>query len=117
MAEITFQAPKRPNKYKVLLGLAFAVLLVVTSVFFIFYPFASSKTAEYFKGENPIILNGKQAGNAITVNGTVYLPLSFWQENIDESITYDSQSNSVIATTKDKVIQFPSESVSYFVND
>ncbi|MGG0739796.1 glycosyl hydrolase family 18 protein [Niallia taxi] len=117
MAEITFQAPKRPNKYKVLLGLAFAVLLVVTSVFFIFYPFASSKTAEYFKGENPIILNGKQAGNAITVNGTVYLPLNFWQENIDESITYDSQSNSVIATTKDKVIQFPSESVSYFVND
>lgn len=117
MAEITFQAPKRPNKYKALLGLAFAVLLVVTSVFFIFYPFASSKTADYFKGENPIILDGKQAGNAITVNGTVYLPLSFWQKNIDESITYDSQSNSVIGTTKDKVIQFPSKSVSYFVND
>ncbi|MCO4130312.1 hypothetical protein K8O77_23220, partial [Enterobacter kobei] len=76
-----------------------------------------SKTADYFKGENPIILDGKQAGNAITVNGTVYLPLSFWQKNIDESITYDSQSNSVIATTKDKVIQFPSKSVSYFVND
>lgn len=118
MTEIKYSYQKNPTKRKFVGGIIAAALLVVISFFMLrFYPFANSDKVEYFKGENPVLLNGEQVGNAIIDKGTVYLPLEIWQEKIDESITYDENSNSVIVTTKDKVIQFPSDSVSYYVNN
>jgi len=93
------------------------IFLIVSSVLLLFYPFASKEKSSYFDGEKPILLNGKQIGNAITANDTIYLPLSVWQKHIDGTITYDESSNSVIVTTKDKVVQFPTDSLSYFVNN
>lgn len=118
MTEINYSFQKKPTNRKVVFGLIIAVLLVVLStILLIFYPFGNNEKVNYFQGENPVLLNGEQIGNAIFDKDTVYLPLSIWQEKIDESITYDTNSNSVIVTTKDKVIQFPTDSVSYYVND
>ncbi|WP_445492649.1 glycosyl hydrolase family 18 protein [Niallia sp. 03133] len=117
MAEILFQPHKKKKKKWILFGFFIGILMILSSILLLLYNFASNEKTNYFKGENPILLNGKQIGNALVVNKTVYLPLSAWKQNIDASITYDTNSNSVIVTTKDKVVQFPSKSVSYFVND
>lgn len=109
---------KKPTKRKLIGGIIIAALIVAISfIMLMFYPFGNKDKVDYFKGENPVLLNGEQVGNAIIDKGTVYLPLNIWQEKIDESITFDENSNSVIVTTKDKVIQFPSDSVSYYVNN
>lgn len=117
MSQLIIQSPKRQKKKKIILGLMIGILLIISSVLLLLYPFASKEKSSYFNGEKPILLNGKQIGNAITANDTVYLPLSVWQKNIDSAIAYDESSNSVIVTTKDKVVQFPTDSVSYFVNN
>ncbi|HEO8419155.1 glycosyl hydrolase family 18 protein [Niallia sp. FSL W8-0635] len=118
MTEINYSFQKKPTNRKVIVGFIIAVLVVVIStIMLILYPFGNNEKVNYFQGEGPVLLNGEQIGNAIFDKDTVYLPLSIWQEKIDESITYDTNSNSVIVTTKDKVIQFPTDSVSYYVND
>lgn len=117
MSQLIIQSPKRQKKKKIILGLMIGILLIISSVLLLLYPFASKEKSSYFNGEKPILLNGKQIGNAITANDTVYLPLSVWQKNMDSAIAYDESSNSVIVTTKDKVVQFPTDSVSYFVNN
>ncbi|MEK4972685.1 glycosyl hydrolase family 18 protein [Niallia sp. FSL R7-0648] len=118
MTEINYSFQKKPTKRKLIGGIIIAALIVAISfIMLMFYPFGNKDKVDYFKGENPVLLNGEQVGNAIIDKGTVYLPLNIWQEKIDESITYDENSNSVIVTTKDKVIQFPSDSVSYYVNN
>lgn len=118
MTEINYSFQKKPTKRKLIGGIIIVALIVAISfIMLMFYPFGNKDKVDYFKGENPVLLNGEQVGNAIIDKGTVYLPLNIWQEKIDESITYDENSNSVIVTTKDKVIQFPSDSVSYYVNN
>lgn len=59
---------------------------------------------------------GKQAGNAYKEEDTIYLPLTFLQEFIDEAIIYDEPSQSIILATKNKVVQMPSDASSYYVN-
>lgn len=98
-------------------GLVFAFFLIISSIILLLYPFASKETESYFHGENPILYEGVQSGNAIIEGNSVYLPISFIQENFDDAITFDEKSNSVIITTKNKVIQMPSESLTYYVNE
>lgn len=98
-------------------GLCLSVILIVSSILLLLYPFATKEKVDYFSGQNPILLEGKQQGNAIIDGDSVYVPLTFMQENIDESITFDEKSNSIIITTVDKVVQMPSESLTYYVNE
>jgi spore germination protein YaaH len=98
-------------------GMIAAILLIASAVYFIFYPFASKEKKIYFHGENPILYQGKQNGNAIYEGKTLFVPLSFLQKNIDSNIQYDEKSKSVIITTKDKVVQMPTDSLTYFVNE
>lgn len=95
------------------MGIAFFLLI---SAILLLYPFASNDKKAYFHGSNPILFNGRQEGNAIIEGNTLYVPLTFLQKEIDNSILYDKKSNSVIITTKNKVIQMPTESLIYFVN-
>lgn len=118
MTEINYSFQKKPTNRKIIIGFIIAVLVVVIStIMLILYPFGNNEKVNYYQGESPVLLNGEQIGNAIFDKDTVYLPLSIWQDKIDKNITYDTNSNSVIVTTKDKVIQFPTDSVSYYVND
>jgi len=84
MTEIKYSFQKKPTKRKLIGGIIIAALLVVISfIMLMFYPFANKDKVEYFKGKNPVLLNGEQVGNAIIDKGTVYLPLNIWQEKID----------------------------------
>nr|WP_066394109.1 glycosyl hydrolase family 18 protein [Cytobacillus eiseniae] len=117
MARVEFHKQKSHAMGWIIAGLLFAFLLIVSSVVFLLYPFASTSKLDYFEGENPILFEGKQAGQSIVEGESVYMPYTFMKEYIDDSITYDEKSNSLIITTKDKVIQMPSESLTYYVNE
>ncbi|MGN7176860.1 peptidoglycan hydrolase [Paenibacillus sp. FSL R5-0490] len=110
--------PQKPSAKKLIFaGLLFAFTLITSSIILIFYPFASKEKADYFKGDHPILFMGKQAGNAYIEGETIYLPLTFLQEFIDEAMIFDEHSQSIIIATKNKVAQMPSESSTYYVND
>lgn len=112
MINVQYIQKKRINP-----GVIIAAFLITGAVvLFLFYPFAFSKQESYFKGENPILFNGHQYGNALVERKTLYLPLTFIKKEIDQNIEYDQKSQSIILTTANKVIQMPTDSVTYFVN-
>ncbi|WP_318502602.1 glycosyl hydrolase family 18 protein [Bacillus sp. T3] len=89
--------------------------MVLSSILLFFYPFASKEKAAYFKGEYPIVFSGQQTGNAILIDENIYIPFQFLKK-LDNSVWFDETSQSVIITTADKVVQMPSESLTYFIN-
>lgn len=107
-----------PGKGRIIGGLVFAFAIIfLGSLFLYFYPFASSQQSTYFQGGNPILFNGQQAGNAIVDGKSIYVPVAFMKETIDENILFDEKSNSIIITTKDKVVRMPTDSLTYYVNE
>ncbi|UII54137.1 glycosyl hydrolase family 18 protein [Cytobacillus spongiae] len=117
MARTELHSKKPLSKAWIIAGLVFAFFLIISSSLLILYPFASKERTDYFIGEHPILYKGEQVGNAVVENNTVYVPLSFMKQYVDDSIAFDEKSNSIIITTKDKVIQMPSESLTYYVNE
>ena len=94
----------------------FLLICTVLVTIYIGYPFASEEEAAYFEGDHPILYNQQQAGNALIQDGLVYLPFSFVQSHIDEGLYYEEASQSIILTTSDKVVEMPSNSLTYFIN-
>ncbi|GAA0314997.1 hypothetical protein GCM10008967_01880 [Bacillus carboniphilus] len=98
-------------------GIILTLLLIsICITIYIGYPFASEEEAMYFEGEHPILLNENQYGNALVQDDTYYVPFSFVQEHIDSSLYYEEATNSIILTTADKVVEMPSNSLTYFIN-
>jgi spore germination protein YaaH len=116
LAQIEYQKKKSLPPKWILGGLMIAILLIASSVLFLFYPFASKEKSTYFTEKNPILFEGTQKGNALLEGDSIFLPLSFMQEHIDHSIIFDEKSKSIIITTRDKVIQMPTDSLTFFVN-
>lgn len=116
MAQIEYQKKKSLSPKWIIGGLMIAVLLIASSILFLFFPFASKEKVNYFTQQNPILFEGTQKGNALLEGDTIFLPLSFMQENIDSSIIFDEKSTSIIITTAEKVIQMPTDSLTFFVN-
>ncbi|MFP7298096.1 glycosyl hydrolase family 18 protein [Neobacillus niacini] len=116
MAQIDYHKKKSLTPKWILGGLLIAIVMIASSILFLLYPFASKDMAEYFTKENPILFEGTQEGNAVVEGDSIFLPLSFMQEHIDDSIIFDEKSKSIIITTKDKVIQMPTDSLTFFVN-
>ncbi|MDQ1002393.1 spore germination protein YaaH [Neobacillus niacini] len=116
MAQIEYQKKKSLTPKWILGGLMIAILLIASSILFLIYPFASKERAPYFTEKNPILFEGSQRGNALIEGDSIFLPLSFMQENIDNSIIFDEKSKSIIITTAEKVIQMPTDSLTFFVN-
>jgi spore germination protein YaaH len=115
MAQLEIKNNKPISKKLLLAGLFFFVLLISSSIIYFFYPFASKERKEYFTGEYPILFKGSQSGNALVYDHTFYVPLDFLKE-LDDTIVYDEKSESVILTTSDKVVQMPTDSLTYFIN-
>lgn len=116
MARLDYAKNKKRSTKWIIGGLIGSCLLIFTSIFFMLYPFASTEKKAYFEGQHPILFKGKQLGNALIEENTLYVPLTFLMKNIDSSIHYDEKSKSVIITTTDKVVQMPTDSLTYFVN-
>ncbi|WP_066049380.1 glycosyl hydrolase family 18 protein [Robertmurraya korlensis] len=110
---------KKPHLSKgwIVTGLIASILFIISSILLYFYPFASSEKTSYFTGDNPVLFQGKQEGNAIIDGESVYIALDFLKEHIDDTIFFDEKSNSIIITTSNKVIQMPTESLTYFINE
>jgi spore germination protein YaaH len=117
MARVEYYKQKSTSKGRILWGLLFASILIISSILFLLYPFASPKSEKYFQGENAIVFNGKQEGNAIIEGDVVYIPFEFMKEFIDKNMIFDEKSNSMIITTKNRVIQMPSESLTFYINE
>jgi spore germination protein YaaH len=116
LAQIEYHKKKSLSPKWIIGGLMIAVLLIASSILFLFYPFASKEKVNYFTQQNPILFEGTQKGNALIEGDTIFLPLSFMQENIDSTIIFDEKSTSIIITTAEKVIQMPTDSLTFFVN-
>lgn len=118
MLNIENQIQKKTSKTtKINIGLAFLFFVTISSTIFILYPFPSKEKVDYFKGDNPIIYNGVQEGNAILEGNVVYVPLRFMEKNIDNQLFHDEKTNSIIITTKNKVVLMPTDSLTYYVNE
>ncbi|AGK53893.1 hypothetical protein B1NLA3E_10675 [Bacillus sp. 1NLA3E] len=115
LARIEYHKQKPIPTARLVWGIILGLFLVISSILLFLYPFASSKKVAYFKGDNPILFLGKQEGNALIEGETIYVPFNFLK-SMDDSILFDEKSHSIIITTKDKVIQMPSESLTYFIN-
>ncbi|WML44493.1 glycosyl hydrolase family 18 protein [Neobacillus sp. PS3-40] len=116
MTRIEYYKKNTVSRSRLIGGVILAFLLIVSSILLLVYPFASTVKKGYFHGINPILFDGHQVGNALIEKNTLYVPLSFMQKKLDNTIVYDQKSNSIIITTSDKVIQMPTESLTYFVN-
>lgn len=120
MAELQLEPRLRRRKRKGPLfwtGLTLLLLIALSGMtIYIGYPFASEEEVLYFEGEHPILFEQKQVGNAVIEDGTYYVPFSFVQTNLDPSLYYEEASQSIILTTADKVVQMPSNSLTYFIN-
>jgi spore germination protein YaaH len=117
MGQLDMKVQKHYSKKLIIAGLLLSLFLTGSSItYFLLYPFASEEKADYFKSDFPIIYNGKQSGNAFLVNNDMYVSLNFLRL-LDDSITYDSKSNSVIFTNAEKVVQMPTDSLTYFINE
>lgn len=116
MARVEYHKKRATSKKWILVGFLISFILVATSLFLLFYQFASQVKEEYLQGDYPIIFNGEQRANAYLERDTIYIPLTFMQKYIDQHMIYDEKSKSVIITTQDKVIQMPADSLTYYVN-
>jgi spore germination protein YaaH len=117
LAQIEIHNRKKQSKKWLITGLVFSLSLIFSTIILLLYPFASQEKKTYFNGEYPILFNGQQQGNALAEGNTLFVPFTFLQEQIDQSIFYDEKSKSVIITTKDKVVQMPTDALTYFVNE
>jgi spore germination protein YaaH len=116
MARLEYTKNNKLSTKWIIGGLLSAILLIISSIFLILYPFASTEKKTYFQGQHPILFMGKQQGNALIERNTLFVPLSFVKKSIDDTIHYDEKSKSVVITTTDKVVQMPTDSLSYYVN-
>ncbi|MHC0035532.1 glycosyl hydrolase family 18 protein [Pseudoneobacillus sp. C159] len=117
MSQLEYSQKKSISAKSIIVGLIVIILLISSAIILFLYPFASKEKRNYFLGDNPIILENKQQGNALINDGSVYIPVSFIKDFLDESLIFDQKSQSIIITTKNKVIQMPTKSLTYYVNE
>jgi spore germination protein YaaH len=117
MARIEYFRKKTIATKWIVTGLILAFFMVISSILLLLYPFASKEKTEYFQGKSPILYQSEQHGNALIDGETVFLPISFIKEQLDNSLIFDEKSQSIIITTQNKVIQMPTESLTYYVNE
>jgi spore germination protein YaaH len=111
-----FRNVKMKTKW-IVIGLILSLFMIVSSILLLLYPFASKEKITYFIGENPILFQNRQHGHALVDGESVFLPIRFVKEQLDPSLIFDEKSNSIIITTENKVIQMPTESLTYYVNE
>jgi spore germination protein YaaH len=117
MSRVEYYQKKQIPTTWIMTGLILAIVIIVSSILLLLYPFASKEKSTYFQGESPILFNNKQHGNGLIDGETVFIPISFVKEQLDESLIFDEKSNSIIITTQNKVVQMPTESLTYYVNE
>lgn len=77
------------------------------------------KVTPYQGITNPTWIDGQLwQGTPVKIeNGEVYLPFSLIKSEIDPAIFWDESVQSVLITTKDKVLRFPNQQLQAFINE
>jgi spore germination protein YaaH len=117
MARVEYFRKKTIATKWIITGLILAFFMIISSILLLLYPYASKEKIDYFQGASPILYQNEQHGNALIDGETVFLPIRFIKEQLDDSLFFDEKSQSIIITTQNKVIQMPTESLTYFVNE
>lgn len=117
MSRVEYYKKKSIPVKWIMTGVILAIFMILSSILLLLYPFASKEKVKFFQHDYPILFKNKEVGNALVEDDKVFLPISFLQENLDEAILFDEKSQSVIITTQNKVIQMPTESLTYYVNE
>jgi len=103
----------------IIVGFIGSIVIVFSSIYFLlFFEAPSNELVTYTDKNNPIVFGEEiYDKEAVIKNETIYYPLTFVQDYIDDGIILDQESKSIILTTKDNVFQMPSDSLTYFVNE
>jgi spore germination protein YaaH len=117
MARVEYFRKKKLSTKWIVTGLILAFLMIISSILLLLYPYASKEKIDYFQGKSPILYQNEQHGNALIDGETVFLPISFIKEQLDDSLIFDEKSQSIIITTQNMVVQMPTESLTYYVNE
>ncbi|MFM1655301.1 glycosyl hydrolase family 18 protein [Brevibacillus sp. B_LB10_24] len=91
--------------------------LVIFSIFVWLQLPSTERVAPYDGRENVILYHGKAYSQPFqVVDEQILLPFDFIRENMDEYLYWDEPSQSVIVTTKDKVLRMESDKLVVFLN-
>lgn len=118
MSRLETHTQPKLKKAPIIVGIL-ALLFIATSItFWLIYPKPSDERVSYFEHEQPLIYQERVYYNTITkFDGQWYLALSFLKEHIDQHITFDEASSSVIVTNSTEVFQMPTERLNYYLNE
>ncbi len=115
MSQIQLKEKRKLGRFALPLLLLFIVTSIVT---WVIYPFPSDIKSAYFDSEHPILINDDVTTyEAKMAEESIYVPIEFVQEEIDEHLFFDENTGSVIVTTKEKVFQLQTDHLTYFVNN
>ena len=118
MNNLELSKKKQISKPVIIVGISFAITLILTSFIWIIYPFPSKEKVPFTQMNHPILYKGELwTEEAVVKDEIIYLPIDFFVKNIDQNAFIDEKTNSIIITTKDRVMQMPSDSLTYFVNE
>jgi spore germination protein YaaH len=112
---------EKNNKRKISLFfivILFKFLALLAFVGIYYYFSEQQKQISYFHIENPIVFQGDvYEKGAIIQNDQLYLPFQFISAHLDEGITYDEQTQSVIIISNENILRFPKQKLEKFVNE
>lgn len=100
------RAIRRKNKPPIFV-LSLLILCAVVLISIYYYP--SFKQVSFNESEEIVLYFMGEAWNesAIYKEAQLYLPLSFFTENIDSNIQWDEKNKQIIITTEENIYQFP----------
>ena len=106
----------RKSFFMILLSIKVILLVAIVSSYYYFS--SQQKQVSYFHIENPIVFQGEIYENsAVFNNNQLYLPFQFISDHLDEGITYDKQTKSVIIISNETILRFPIEKLEKYVNE
>ena len=113
--------PRRRGKRlrQFFLMLLLFIVLIFGSAFWLLFLKPSTEQVKPYGGASQVIVyqgSPMEASSYLLESGQVLLSFDFLKEVIDPYLYWDEPTNSVIVTTKDKVLRLPSGQVTAFLN-
>lgn len=87
------------------------------AVYYLYFMENTERVQPDFNGvDKPVLIGGELAGSASGTGASLSLSFDWIREHLDPYMVYDEKSESVIITTADKVVQFPTEQLTGMIN-
>lgn len=115
--EVSRKINKHKNNKTIFIFIIVLIVFLLTAglIYWNFFKPSEVKLS-YFEGDNPILFNGEQLGNAVTINDSIYMTRDALDLILPDLFHYDLSSDSLIMTTNSDVIQLFANQNEYMVN-